>query len=390
MQEKKKSRKLPIIMAFLAGMVVTFGIMAAVSFGFGGGPVLISQKTYDYYKELDDRFSKLNALYDEVSESYYQEPDAENLANGMYKGLIAGLGDPYSAYMTEEEYESWSASVTGEFEGIGITFTTNADGEYIIVSTIGDSPAEKAGLKAGDILVSADGKTYDNMDNFSTALRGEAGTKVKVGYIRDGKQNEVTITRAKIINETVESKILDDNIGYISISGFEEHTAEDFLEELDAMEAKKVDGLIIDVRDNGGGLVTVGTEIADALMGESTITYMEDRNGEKQYLKSDAEETSLPYVLLVNENSASMSEILAAAVKDNTDNPLVGTTTFGKGVVQTSGQLDDGSALTLTVMQYFSPEGTVIHKKGVEPDYEVENTGDKDLQLEKAIELLSK
>ena len=390
MQEKKKSRKLPIIMAFLAGMVVTFGIMAAVSFGFGGGPVLISQKTYDYYTELDDRFAKLNSLYDEVTESYYQEPDEEDLADGMYKGLIAGLGDPYSAYMTEEEYESWSASVTGEFEGIGITFTTNADGEYIIVSTIADSPAEKAGLKAGDILVSADGETYDNMDNLSTALRGKAGTKVKVGYIRDGKQKEVTITRAKIINETVESKVLEDNIGYISISGFEEHTAEDFLEELDAMEAKKVDGLIIDVRDNGGGLVNVGTEIADALMGEGTITYMENRNGEKQYYESDAEETSLPYVLLVNENSASMSEILAAAVKDNTDNPLVGTTTFGKGIVQTSGQLDDGSALTLTVMQYFSPEGTMIHKKGVEPDYEVENTGDKDLQLEKALELLKK
>lgn len=384
-----KSRKMPIILAFLAGIVVTVGIGGVILFGIGGGRVSISNDSYEYYKTLDQRFSKLNALYNKVSESYYQESDEDDLKNGMYKGLVAGLGDPYSAYMTEEEYASWTASVTGEFEGVGITFTTNSDGEYIIVSTISDSPAEKAGLKAGDIMLAVDGETYDTMENFSTALRGKAGTKAKLTYSRDGKAKEVTLKRAKIVNETVESKMLEKNIGYISISGFEEHTAEDFLSALSKMEKKKVDGLVIDVRNNGGGLVDVGTEIADALMGKGTITYMENRNGEKQYIKSDADETELPYVLLVNENSASMSEILAAAVKDNTDNPLVGTTTFGKGIVQSSGQLEDGSALSLTVMQYFSPKGTVIHKKGVEPDYTVENTEDKDKQLEKAIDLLA-
>ena len=385
---KKRRLAVYILGAFLMGFAVCGGITALICNGVGGGPVLISNEVYDHYKELDERFSKVNSIYDCVMEDYYIEPDKTSLEDGMCKGLISGLDDPYSAYMTEDEYNTWLESVTGEFEGIGISFTTDADGNYVIVSVFKDSPAEKAGLEEGDFILGADGKAYSTMDALSAAIKGEKGTKVTVTYERDGEAHDVEITRDKIEETSVESEMLDDNIGYIAISSFSENTAEDFQAELEKFESKNVDGLIIDLRNNGGGMVDACSKIADMLLGEETIVSMEDRDGEETVLTSDAEATDLPYVILVNENSASASEILAGAVKDNTDNPLVGVTTFGKGIVQTSGQMKDGSALELTTMQYFSPDGNKIHKKGVEPDYVVENTETEDKQLDKAIELL--
>lgn len=388
---KKQSFVILLIVLFLLGAAAAMGGVLLIENGIVGGTVKLSKKEYAYYQQLDSRYSKLDQLYNEVMANFYKKPDEEDLATGMYKGLIAGLGDPYSAYMTEEEYKSWSDTTLGEFDGIGITFSTNSKGEYVIVSTIEGTPARKAGLKAGDRIVAVDGKTYDNMDAVSAAVKGKAGTEVTITYERDGKQKDVTMKRATIINDTVDSKMLEDNIGYIQITSFEEHTAEEFQDELNKMEEKKVSGLVIDLRENGGGIVDSGFEIADQLLGEGTITYLQDQKGEKQYIKSDKGATDLPYVLLVDENTASTSEILAAAVKDDGKNPLVGTTTFGKGIVQTSGELSDGSALKITTMQYFSPKGNQINGKGVKPDYVVKNSkGKKDKQLLKAQELLTK
>ncbi len=389
---RKKTLALIFVIVFLVGMAAAMGGTLLVTNGIIGGTVKLSKNEYAYYQQLDERYAKLNQLYDEVMDNFYKKPDEADLATGMYKGLIAGLGDPYSAYMTKEEYQAWTDTTLGEFDGIGITFSTNEDGEYVIVSTISGTPADQAGLKAGDKIIAVDGKTYDNMDSVSAAVKGKAGTKVTITYERDGKQKDVTMERATIINDTVESEMLENKIGYIKISSFEEHTSEEFKEELDQMEKRNVAGLVIDLRENGGGIVDAGFEIADELLGEGTITYLQDQAGEKQYVKSDKNATKLPYVLLVNENTASTSEILAAAVKDDGTNPLVGTTTFGKGIVQTSGELSDGSALKITTMQYFSPKGNQINGKGVKPDYTVKNSknGKTDKQLEKAVELLKK
>ncbi len=384
----KKHGFIKYIIVFLAGFAVCAGFTMIMCFGVGGGPVMISKEVHEHYQELDERYSKVNSIYDTVMEGYYIEPDAADLEDGMCRGLMSGLNDPYSAYMTEEEYTSWMESVTGEFEGIGISFTTDEDGNYVVVSVFKDSPAENAGLEAGDFILAADGKTYPTMDALSAAIKGKRGTKVTITYERDGKAHDVAITRDKIEETTVESEVLDNNIGYIAISSFAENTAEEFRVQLKDMEDKEVGGLIIDLRNNGGGMVNTCQQIADMLLGECEIVSMENRKGEESVLNSDAEKTDLPYVILVNENSASASEILAGAIKDNTDNPLVGVTTFGKGIVQTSGQLEDGSALELTTMQYFSPDGNKIHKKGIKPDYVVENTETEDKQLEKAIELL--
>lgn len=387
--EKKHGKIKYVGCGFLAGVAVSLAVALILMFGIGSGPVIVPGSTYDHYKQLDERYSKLNNIYNEIEEKYYIEPNEEDLQEMMYKGLVAGLGDPYSAYMTAEEYKAYEESVTGEFEGIGITFSTDKDGNFVIVQITPDSPAEKVGLKAGDILLKADGKTYDSMDAISAAIKGKAGTMVTVTYMRDGKEHDVEIKRDKIVNVTVKSEMMDNNMGYISISGFETHTGEDFKAALKEMEDKNVKGLVIDLRDNGGGTVSSCIEVADAIMGEGVIVSMEDREGKSEKYTSDKQQTKLPYVVLVNENSASAAEILAAAVKDNTDNPVVGTTTFGKGIVQMTGNMGDGSALKLTVMQYFSPNGTVIHKKGVEPDHTVTNSGDADEQLEKALELLN-
>lgn len=217
------------------------------------------------------------------------------------------------------------------------------------------------------------------------AMRGRQGTTVQLVVLRKNKYLEFNVRRAKIVNNTVTEKILEGNIGYIKITAFENKTAEAFTGALERMEKKGVKGLIVDLRDNGGGLVNAGVGVADKLLGKGLITFTKDKYGNKQYYKSDAGKTRLPYVVLVNENTASASEIISAAIKDLGPGKIVGVRTYGKGVIQISQPVGDGSGLKLTIMQYFSPKGNVIHKKGVKPDYEVKG---RQNQLKKAIQLL--
>jgi len=342
-------------------------------------------------KSLDTaKYSKLDELMKTVDENYYMNANEEDMIDGACKGLIAGLDDPYSSYMTAEEYESFEASALGEYSGVGITFTEDFDGNYVIIEVAKDSPAEKGGLKAGDIIISADGKTYDDMELLSCDIRGEEGTDVKIGYVRDGKSKEVTLTRAKIVQHSVEHKMLDKDIGYIAISSFIDSTYDDFKKALTDIESKGADSLVLDLRNNGGGLVTSCVEIADEFLDKGTIVYVEDKAGNREDYYAEDGKTDLEVVVVVNENSASASEILAAALKDNGVR-LIGETTFGKGIIQGTSKFKDGSALKLTIMQYFSPEGNAIHEKGVEPDYKVKDkeSTDKDEQLEKAELLLN-
>jgi carboxyl-terminal processing protease len=260
----------------------------------------------------------------------------------------------------------------------------------VVISTISGSPADKAGLRTGDIILMVDGKAYEELEALGAAIRGDAGSKVEITYLRGEDQKTVSIIRAKIVSETVVSRELAGGIGYIQITSFEEHTAEDFEAALHEFEVKGLKGLVIDLRNNGGGLVDQGVAIADLLMGKGSITYLMDRDGNKETYSSDTNKTSLPFVLLVNGGTASTSEILSAAIKDSKDGLLVGETTFGKGIVQSTTQLPDGDAVKLTIKQYFSPDGNVIHKIGVEPDYAVTDNPDtpEDEALNKALALL--
>lgn len=387
MEIKRKKFVICIVAAFLAGGVVTGGACAAV-FNGALGYVKMSKDDYREMSETYERYGKLNQLYNAVNSSFYEEVDEDALLEGAYKGLVSGLDDPYSSYMTADEYSDWKASATGEYSGVGITFTRDDDGNFVVISIEKDSPAQEAGMKAGDIITKVDGKEYDDLDIIGNAIRGEEGSKVELTYTRDGKEDKATLVREKIVQHSVEYEMLEGEIGYIRISSFIESTAEDFKSALEDIEDKDAKGLVLDLRDNGGGLVDSCVDIADEFLDEGVVVYVEDRNKERNEYTAEDGKTGLKTVVIVNENSASASEILAAALQDN-GIELVGKTTFGKGVIQSTAELDDGSALKLTIMQYFSPKGNAINKKGVEPDYQVENqeNSEEDAQLEKALSL---
>ena len=376
MNIKKRSLAIIIVIVFVLGAGTGFGINRMIT---GTGVISGSSGI------SNDNYRKINELYNIIEKQYYKKPDEEKLADGMAKGLFAGLGDKYSGYMTKKEYQNYNISVMGEFEGVGITFQENKKGDYVVISTVKGSPAEKAGVKKNDILLKVDGKTYDDVDEMATAIRGKKGTEVTLTIKSNGKEKKVKLKRDTIVMDSATGKMLDNNIGYIQITAFEKNTGDEYKKEFSKLEKKNMKGLIIDLRDNGGGLVTEAVDIADTLLGKCTITYLEDRAGEKQYYRSDEDQIDIPYVILVNGNTASASEIMSAAVKDKGRGKIVGTKTYGKGVVQISDELSDGSGYKLTVMQYFSPNGKVINEKGVSPDYKVKG---KEKQLEKAIELL--
>jgi carboxyl-terminal processing protease len=382
MNIKKSVFAILLIVAALVGGAATFGTMTILH-ASGAGSVTLSAKEYNQLTYMNDKYAKAEQLWKIVKDGFYQEISDEQIEEGMYKGIFEGTGDIYSGYMNESEWSAWETSMTGEFEGVGVTFMQNEEGEYVVISTVEGSPAEKAGLLPGDILTKVDGEEYTNSTEMSMAIRGDSGTDVQVTYLRDGEENTVTMTREKIESQTVKSSVLDGNIGLIEVSAFEMKTSEDFEAALKDLESKGVKGLIIDLRNNGGGLVNESVEIADMLLDEGTVMYTEDQKGNREYAYTEKGRTSLPYVVLVNENIASASEILSAAIQDNAGGKIIGTVTFGKGVIQNSAPLGNGTGYKLTVLQYFSPNGNKIHGVGITPDIEVEG---EDEQMQKAIE----
>jgi len=362
--------------------------------------IFVSSAEYAAYKKNEKTYGELAELQTLISEKYYVPVDSEKLRESMYKGLFAGLEDPYSTYLSKSEYEQLMISTTGEYQGVGVTIEPDANGYINVVAPMSGSPAEKAGVKAGDKILEVDAVKYtgESIDAAASAMRGEEGTKVTLLILRGEKNMEFKITRAKIEMKTVSSKKLDGKIGYIRISSFEEKTGVDFEKALHAMEVQQMKGLVIDLRGNPGGVVSAGVTVADALLPEGIIAYTENQKKEKQYFRSESGATDIPFVVLVDQGSASTTEIVAAAIKDHKKGRLVGTTTYGKGIIQEIAAFEGGGATKLTVMQYFSPEGKTIHKVGVEPDHVITlEEGDyvdgklpeeNDRQLQKALELL--
>lgn len=389
-QIKKRNLIIIVIVATLFGGMITF---AGVTF-IPGQNVIISKTDYNSYNAIMNRYSKVEALYQSLNKYYYKDLDQDKLIEGMCYGLFEGTGDPYTNYMSKEQYENLMIKTTGKLEGIGVTVGANIDNYIVVVSTVKGSPAEKVGIKSRDLIIAVDDVSYkgSELDMAVANMRGKAGSKVKVTYLRNGKSIDVNLTRASITLDSVFAETLDNNIGYIYISNFETGTAADFKKELHGFELKGVDGVIIDLRNNGGGVVESGVEIADLLLDEGVLAYTEGKAQERIYMNTTEGKTTLPYVLLVNGATASTSEIVASGIKDNKGGSIVGTKSFGKGVIQSMAPLKDGDAVKITVAQYFSPKGKVIHGIGVEPDYIVElpENSKVDVQLNKAIELLTK
>ena len=388
---KKKKFVIFMVTLVILGMVLTL----ALSYGFilQNGSVMVSKDRYDQLKEIYDTYGKTEYLRRLIDEEYYLQVDKTDLIEGINKGLFSGLKDPYSEYLTKEEYEELMIDTIGEFEGIGVYITTHEDGSIVVSSTILGSPAYEKNIMPGDIITAIDKVFYsgNEIDKAARALRGEKGTNVTLSILRDKTPMEVTLVRGTINTITVYGKVLSQNIGYIRIAQFEKNTSSEFEREFINLEEKGVKGIVIDLRSNGGGLLDPGVKIADLLLKQCVITYSEDRNKNREYYNSDNRAYVTPYCLLVNRWTASTSEILAASVKSNKGGLILGEKTFGKGVVQTVKSLPDGDGVKLTVMQFFAPNGETIHKKGVTPDIEIiEEEGEgEDIVLERAVEELS-
>ena len=338
--------------------------------------------------------TKMQELQSYIDRFYLFDYDEENVESGIYKGMMAGLGDVYTNYYTPEEYASFMESSNGSYSGIGAMLSQDYNtGIITVVKVFEGSPAAEAGVQPDDILYKVKGEEVTGMDlNLVVSdLKGEEGTDVEASFMRGTDVLDLTLTRRSIEVPTVEYRLITDKIGYISISEFDDVTDDQFIAALDDLNSQGMENLIIDLRDNGGGLVDVTCDILDQLLPEGLIVYTEDKDGNREEETSDAEHY-FPgkMAVLVNGNSASASEIFAGAIKDYGVGTLIGTQTFGKGIVQSLFPLSDGSAIKVTVSRYYTPAGNNIHEVGITPDIilEKDTESEEDNQLQKAIDVL--
>lgn len=397
---KKRAITLMVVAVIITN-IFTFGATRLMTGNFNFG---ISFNNGNKVKESND-LSKVLSIKNYIENNYLREVDEQKLLDGQLKGMVSSLNDPYSVYMTQDEFTSFAQQTAGIYGGIGVIVTPGEDNLITVVSPIEDTPGERAGLKTGDRIIKVNGVEYfaENMDEAVKVMKGKPNTKVTITIMRIDKEGnnetfDLDIIREEIRLVTVKSNIIDKEVGYIKLTSFDELTYKDFKENLSKLEKSNIKGLIIDLRNNPGGLLNVCAQVADELLGVGDIVYTQTKDGSREYLKSDKGQISIPLVLLINEGSASASEILAGAIKDHKRGELIGTKTFGKGVVQRIKELPDGSGLKLTVSEYFTPNGTNIHGIGITPDIVielnegVENIGvdylKEDNQLQKALEIL--
>ncbi|MDD4493208.1 MAG: S41 family peptidase [Eubacteriales bacterium] len=354
-----------------------------------------------------ENVAKLRQVRQLLTDSYYKDFDEDELVEGAAAGMAASLGDPYTVYLSKDDMKFFNERSEGNYVGIGVTVHEDDDGILSVVEAYEGSPAKEAGIKTGDKIIEVDGTDttkIEDSDVVISMIRGEENTKVKITVFRPEEEKQISFSimrkRIKIVNVT--SKVISGGIGYINLKMFDGESDKYFRNNLDELLEQNIRGLIIDVRDNPGGSYDQVVNIVDRLVPKGVIVYTEDRNENRQYEYSDETELEIPLVILINGNSASASEILAGAVKDHKKGTLIGTTTFGKGLVQAVIDLTDGSGLKFTVARYFTPNGICIQDIGVEPDIKVELDEkyqyypvsevpvEDDLQLKRAIELINK
>ena len=352
----------------------------------------------------DSRVQKLEYLEKMIDQDYLGEKDEDQLAEGMYAGLIYGLGDVYSRYYTAEEYEQETSSTDGSYVGIGISMEANKEGGVKIAECYEGGPGEAAGMEEGDVISAVDGEDITEMDTSEVAslIRDSGKDQVTLTIHREDEEKpiEITVEIRDVELHSVFSEMLDDETGYIHISEFTGVTPDQYLEAFQSLEDQGMQKLVIDLRDNPGGLLDSVCSILNHVLPEGLIVYTEDKYGNRTEETSNGKDPlEIPLAVLVNENSASASEIFAGAVKDYGIGTIVGTTTYGKGVVQSVRQLADGSAVKLTVSNYFTPKGNNINKVGIQPNVEVklstellnkkEITHEEDNQLQEALKVLN-
>ncbi|MCM1288015.1 MAG: S41 family peptidase [Clostridium sp.] len=363
------------------------------------------QNGKDVSEMLEDKDvqAKVDEINKYIENYYYFDIDPEFQEESFYDGIMNGLDDPYSVYYTKEEYEDLLEDNSGEYFGVGAVVTQDATMKVTVVRPVKGSPAEAAGIQADDVIIAVDGTeiTDQELSLVVEMIRGEKGTTAHIKVYRPSEDEyiEFDIKRAEVENVSVDYSMLDNKVGYISVTQFYENTPKEYKEAVEDLEKQGAKGLIVDLRDNPGGLLNAVVEMCAYTLDGGNIVTTKDRDGKitSSYDDNDKHSIDVPMVVLVNGNSASASEIFAGAMKDTGTAELVGTTTFGKGIVQSILPLSDGTAIKITVSKYFTPGGNDIHEIGIEPDYEVELEDrsnavgvdyEDDLQLQKAEEVI--
>jgi len=377
---------------------VTFTVSNTIAISYGN-KVVIGKEDFETVKSME----KLLSLKKYIKNYYVEGVEDEKLLEGAIKGMFESLGDPYSVYMTKEEFKNFTESTRGSYGGIGVIVTRSEDGYVTVVAPIEDTPGERAGLKTNDKIVKVDDKDIIGIDLEAAValMKGKKGTQVTLTVIRgDSKEPLVfKIKREEIVLKAVKSNMMENGIGYIRISMFDEDTGSEFKKALSDLKSKNMKGLVLDLRQNPGGYIDQCVIVADELLDEGLVVYTEDRAKRREDYKSKKGKLEVPFVILIDEESASASEIVSGAVKDRKAGLLIGEKTFGKGLVQSIEQLKDESGLKLTTQKYYTPNGISIDKVGIKPDIEVkalevregQNPEDvKDVQLERAVQELLK
>ncbi len=332
-------------------------------------------------KEAVEIKDKAEILSSYINRFYLNDIDYGKMGDIIYKAMVSGLDDKYAAYYTKDEYKDISEKTKGEFCGIGAYISQGKNDNYLkVAGVVKGGPAEKAGIKKGDIIVEVDGENIQGKDSSYAVskMKGKKGTNVSISVMRKGNKKPITfnIKREVIHDNTVSYKMLDNNIGYISVSAFETVTKKQFKSAVDCLEKKNEKGLIIDLRDNGGGLLDTALDMLDQILPKKLVVYTKDKNGvAEEYYTKDDKEIKIPIVILVNGNSASASEVFCGALRDYGKAKLLGTKTFGKGIVQSSFAFRDGTGLKFTTSKYYTPKGINIHGTGFEPDIKVKSNG---------------
>ena len=389
----------------LTGIIATFSAMVLIvlsvadvclkkgylHIGINGDVYIQSDAVTDESGIGSEVEAKLNAIDSVLDSFYFEEVDDEKAKDSIYKEYLSSYGDKYTVYYTADEYKKLTETTNGTFSGIGAVCQISSEGGILLVDVYESGAGYKAGLRSGDRIIQVDGTDVTDMDLSSAValVKGEKGTQVGLKIVRDGATSDYTVVRDEIEVQTVNYAITEDNIGYISVSQFENVTAKQFKAAIEELKSEGAKGIIIDIRNNPGGLLTTVISMLKDILPNGLIVYTEDKDGNrKEYSDNDNEELDMPLAVLVNGNSASASEIFAGAIQDYGKGVIVGTQTFGKGIVQTVKPLTDGSAIKFTIAKYFTPKGQDIHGKGVTPDVVVEydKDADEDTQISAALE----
>ena len=395
--EKRGCRRGCIIGLLSAGFIILLAVIALMIFSVSTG---ISGISFTKEYNVNDKMDRIKTVIDQF---YLEEVDDAQLEEGVYAGMVKGLGDPYSEYYTEQDFKDLMESSSGVYAGIGALMSQNMQtGLISITRPFEDSPAQKAGLIAGDILVAVDGNELGDqtLSEIVSQIKGEPQTEVVLTVMRGNQTLDITVVRDFVEVTTVEYKMLDENTGYIYILEFDDVTTDQFKNAVETLQSEGMEDVVIDLRDNPGGNLSTVVDIMDYILPEGMIVYTEVKYGHREEFTSDAKNVlDMPMTVLTNGYSASASEIFAGAIKDYQWGTLVGTTTYGKGIVQRVFDLGDGTAVKLTISKYYTPNGNNIHDIGIEPDVKVELpaevyedgvlTQEEDVQLNTALDILN-